>query len=71
MRKYLVTFRKLVPDDSGHEHDAVQRQAVVIAGCESSAALAAKAMFCEAAGIIDWRLRADSCEVVELAELVA
>lgn len=66
MRKYLVTFHKVVPDDCGHEHRAVQRQSVVAACSEASAACAAQALFCQAAGIVDWRMRADTCEVAEL-----
>ncbi|WP_279593508.1 hypothetical protein [Methylobacterium sp. J-030] len=34
-----------------------------------AAADAAKTMFCQAASIVDWRLRADTCELVELAKL--
>jgi hypothetical protein len=71
MRKYLVTFHKTVPDDIGHDHRVVQRQAVVSAGSDVAAAYAAKAMLCEAAGMSDWRLRADTCEVIELTEQAA
>ncbi|MEL6061449.1 MULTISPECIES: hypothetical protein [unclassified Methylobacterium] len=71
MRKYLVTFNKTVPDDTGHDHRVVQRQMVVTARSEISAAYAAKATFQKVAGVIDWRLRADTCEVVECPELAA
>jgi len=71
MRKYLVTFRKTVPDDGGHDHCVVQRQALVSARSDVAAAYAAKAMLCEATGVVDWRLRADTCEVVELAKHAA
>lgn len=71
MRQYLVTFHKVVPDDSGHDHRALQHHVVVTAGSEVAAALAAKAVFCECAGVVDWRLRADTCDVVELSELAA
>ncbi|MGU3340766.1 hypothetical protein ACLBXJ_22350 [Methylobacterium mesophilicum] len=71
MREYLVTFHKTVPDDTGHDHRVLQRQAVVIARSDVAAAYAAKAMLCEADGVVDWRLRADTCEVVEISELVA
>ncbi len=67
MRKFLVTFHKTLPDDTGHEHRVLQRQAVVSARSEVSASYEAKAMLCKAAGVADWRLRADTCEVVELA----
>ncbi len=66
MRKFLVTFHKVVPDDTGHDHRVLQRKAVVSASSDVAAAYAAKAMFREAAGVVDWRLRADTCEVVEL-----
>ncbi|WP_244603184.1 MULTISPECIES: hypothetical protein [unclassified Methylobacterium] len=66
MRQYLVTFHKVVPDDSGHDHRALQRQTVVSARTEGAAACAAQALFCQAAGIVDWRMRADTCEVAEL-----
>ncbi|MDP4003351.1 hypothetical protein [Methylobacterium sp. NEAU K] len=71
MRNFLVTFLKIVADDSGHDHRVPQLQAVVSACSEDAAADAAKALFCEAAGIVDWRLRADTWDVVELTELVA
>ena len=71
MLKYLVTFHKTVPDDTGHDHRVLQRQAVVTASSDVAAAFAAKAMFRKAAGVSDWRLRADTCEVVELAEQAA
>ncbi|MGC5779459.1 hypothetical protein [Methylobacterium sp. NFXW15] len=67
MRKFLVTFHKTLPDDTGHEHRVLQRQAVVSARSEMSASYEAKAMLCKAEGVADWRLRADTCEVVELA----
>lgn len=71
MRPYLVTFDKVVPDDSGHDHRVRQHQVVVSACSELSAAHAAKALFCEAAGIVDWRQRADTCVVVDLAAVTA
>ncbi|GJD90393.1 MULTISPECIES: hypothetical protein [Methylobacterium] len=67
-RAYLVSFHKVVPDDTGHDHRVLQQQAVVRARSDVSAAYAAKAMFREAVGVVDWRLRADTCEVVELTE---
>ncbi|MGU3388905.1 hypothetical protein ACLBYG_30730 [Methylobacterium sp. D53M] len=66
MHKYLVTFHKVVPDDIGHEHTAIQRQTVVSAHSEAAAACAAQALSCQTAGIVDWRMRADTCEVAEL-----
>ena len=71
MHTYLVTFRKVLPDGCGHDHSALQKRVLVAARSDVAAAYAAKAMFCEAAGIIDWRLRADTCEVVELPKLAA
>lgn len=71
MRPYLVTFHKIVPDGSGHDHRVLQHHVVVTADSEAAAANAAKAVFRECAGIVDWRLRADTCEVVELSELAA
>lgn len=67
MRTFVVTFYKVVPDGRGRDHRALQRQAVVAASHGEAAADAAKALFCEGAGIVDWRLRADTCEVIELA----
>lgn len=71
MREYLVTFHKTVPDDTGHDHRVLQRQAVVTARSDMAAIYAAKAMLCEADGVVDWRLRADTCEVRELGEHAA
>lgn len=71
MRAYLVTFHKVVPDDTGHDHRVLQRGTVVTAISDVSAAYAAKAMLCEADGVVDWRLRADTCEVVELSQHAA
>lgn len=71
MRTYVVTFHKTVPDDTGHDHRVLQRQAVVTARSDMAAIYAAKAMLCEADGVVDWRLRADTCEVRELGEHAA
>ena len=71
MRTYLVTFHKMVPDDSGHDHHALQRRIGVRARSEVSAEWQAKAMLCEQAHIVDWRLRADTCEVALVADLAA
>ena len=71
MRTFLVTFHKIIPDGRGHDHRALQRQAVVSASSGEAAADAAKALFCQTVGIVDWRLRADTCEVVGLADLSA
>ncbi|AWB24037.1 hypothetical protein DA075_26755 [Methylobacterium currus] len=71
MREYLVTFHKVVLDDTGHDRRVLQQQAVVSAPCETSALALAKTRFCEAAGIVDWRLRADSCDVAVLSERAA
>lgn len=66
MRQYLVTFHKVVLDSTGHDRRIVQERVLVTARSDVSAAFAAKALFCEAAGIADWRMRADSCEVLEM-----
>lgn len=66
MRQFIVTFHKVVQDDTGHDHRILQQQAIVSAHTEQSAACAAQALFCQSVGIIDWRLRADTCEVAEL-----
>lgn len=71
MREYLVTFYKTVSDDTGHDHRVLQQQAVVTARSDVAAAYAAKAMLCEANGVVDWRMRADTCEVVERAKHAA
>lgn len=71
MRQYLVTFHKTVPDDRGYDHRVAQRRVAVSANSEVAATYAAKAIFCQRSGIVDWRLRADSCEVVELRHLAA
>lgn len=66
MRRYLVTFHNVVSDDTGHDRRTLQRQVVVAALSDATAVELAKTMFCEAAGIVDWRLRADACEVIEI-----
>lgn len=71
MRTFLVTFHKVVPDGRGRDHHILQRQAVVSACSGDAAADAAKALFCQAAGIADWRLRADTFEVVGLTDLAS
>ncbi len=43
-RAYLVSFHKVVPDDTGHDHRVLQQQAVVRARADVSAAYAAKAI---------------------------
>ena len=69
MRTFLVTFHKVVPDGRGCDRRVLQQQTVVPASFGEAAADAAKTMFCRSASIVDWRLRADTCEVIELAEL--
>lgn len=66
MREYLITFHKIVLDGAGHDRRILQRRARVRARSDVGAAWEAKALFCRALGIADWRLRADTCEVVEL-----
>lgn len=71
MRDYLVTFYKIVLDGAGHDRCVLQRRARVRARSDVSAAWEAKAIFCRALGIPDWRLLADTCEVVALAQSTA
>jgi hypothetical protein len=71
MRTFLITFHKVVPDGCGHDHRVLQQQAVLSAESEEAAAAAGKTLFCEAAGSVDWRLRADTCEVVAFTEMAA
>lgn len=66
MRTFLVTFRKIVSDGRGYDRQVLQQQTIVPASYGEAAADAAKALFCQAASIVDWRLRADTCEVTEL-----
>ena len=67
MRTFLVTFHKTVSDGRGYDRRVLQQQTVVPANYGEAAADAAKTMFCRAANIVDWRLRADTYEVTELA----
>jgi hypothetical protein len=67
MRDYLITFHKIVLDGAGHDRCIVQRRTWLRARSDVSAVWEAKALFCRALGISDWRLRADTCEVMELA----
>lgn len=71
MHTYLVTFHKVVSDDTGHERRVRQRASVIRARSDVAALYEAKAIFCASAGIVDWRLRADSCEIVALPEQAA
>ncbi|MFC0369829.1 hypothetical protein [Methylobacterium isbiliense] len=71
MRNYLVTFSRIVLDGAGRDRHVVQRRAVIRSRSEVTAAWEAKALFCKAAGIADWRMRADTCEVAELADMAA
>lgn len=71
MLKYLVRFYKRVSDDTGHEHDVLQRQTLICARSEVSALYEAKARFCETLQIADWRLRADTCEILDVTGLAA
>lgn len=65
MREYLITVHKVLPDGSGHDRRTLQRQVVVAAPSGMTAVEVAKTMFCEAAGIVEWRWRDDGCEVTE------
>ncbi|AWN42799.1 hypothetical protein [Methylobacterium durans] len=66
MLRYLIAFHKVVSDATGYDRCTLQRQVVVTATSDVTAVEVAKTMFCEAAGIVDWRLRADACEITEL-----
>lgn len=67
MREYLITFHRIVLHDADPNRRVLQRRARVRARSDVGAAWEAKAIFCRAFGISDWRLLADTCEVVELA----
>jgi hypothetical protein len=71
MRTYRVTFYNMVADDAGLEHRVRQRAIVVRANSDVSAEWQAKALLCERARVVDWRLRADSCEVAFLSDVAA
>ncbi len=71
MRTYSVTFYTTVADETGHEHRVVQGTVRVRAYSDVSAEWQAKALLCERARIIDWRLRADGCETTALSDLAA
>jgi hypothetical protein len=71
MRMFLVTFHKTVSDDTGHDHRILQRQILVQASTEVSALWDARARFCKALGIADWRFRADGCELAEVSAVAA
>ncbi|POR42410.1 hypothetical protein [Methylobacterium sp. V23] len=68
MRMFVVTFHKQVSDDTGHERRALQHQVVVPAPSSESAITAGQTLFCEANGLVDWRLRADACDAAEVQE---
>lgn len=67
MHRYVVTFHKMITDGAGHDQRVAQHRAVVRASSETAALIEAKALFCQAESIADWRLRADTCEAVPLA----
>jgi len=69
MRTFIVTFHKIVSDGRGRDCRVLQQQTIVPASYGEAAVDAAKALFCQAASIVDWRMRADTYEVVELDEL--
>ncbi|WP_292505006.1 hypothetical protein [Methylobacterium sp.] len=68
MRQFLVTFHKLVGDGRGYERCALQHQVLIPATSTASAIAGGQALFCEANGIVDWRLRADTCEATVIEE---
>lgn len=67
MHQYIVMFHKVITDGAGHDRRVLQHRTVVRANSEVGALYEAKALFREIANIADWRLRADTCEAVELA----
>lgn len=67
MRRYLVIFSKRVPRHAPGVRYPLERQVVVTAPSGAAAAQMAKAILCETAGVVDWRLQADDCDVAELA----
>lgn len=71
MRTYSVTFYTTAADETGHKHRVAQGTMVIRAYSDVSAEWQAKALLCERARIIDWRLRADSCETTALSDLAA
>lgn len=71
MNKYIVSFHKVVTDSTGHDRRILQHQAIVDARSEIAALFEAKALFRAVMGIADWRLRADTCEAVALADVAA
>ncbi|WP_336492526.1 hypothetical protein [Methylobacterium nigriterrae] len=68
MRQFLVTFHKVVSDDTGHDHSVMQQRAVVRARSDVSALYEAKALFCRRMGVVDWRLRADTCDITDIVD---
>jgi hypothetical protein len=68
MRNFLVTFHKVMSDDTGHDHSVVQQRALVRARSDVSALYEAKALFCRRMGTVDWRLRADTCDITEIVD---
>ena len=71
MRQYLVSFHQILIDGSGHDCRVLQHRALVTARSEVSALFEAKALFREKMGVADWRLRADTCEAVAVADIAA
>jgi len=71
MRMFLVRFHKTVSDGRGHDHRVLQRQVLVRATTDVAALWDAKARFCRALGISDWRFRADGCDLAEVPAIAA
>ncbi|MEA1832518.1 hypothetical protein U8607_10525 [Methylobacterium durans] len=71
MREFLVSFHKVVSDDTGHDHRVLQQSVLVRSDSDAAALGEAKAIFCRQRGIGDWSLRADTCDVAEIADLAA
>ena len=68
MKMFLVTFHKVVCDDTGHERRMLQHEVLVPADSAPAALSAGQSLFCEAHAIVDWRLRADACEAIAMQE---
>jgi len=65
MSDYIVTFFKSVLSSDGHETKAPQMVLNVQATHRAEAEKQSQLRFAQLRGIWDWRLHADSCEVLE------
>ena len=65
VRKYIVSFYKVVMDDYGRDHEICQQQLEIVAADRRSALAEDVYKFCEREEIADWSLRADRFEIDE------